>query len=105
VFPIDTTIDDGDSGELGGLTYTIIATPGHTPGGVCIQIGDALFTGDTLFAGSVGRTDLGGGNPRILQTSINRLATLDGNVRVFPGHGPSSTIAREKKSNFFMRDT
>jgi hydroxyacylglutathione hydrolase len=103
-FPIGTHLADGDQGRLGDLDYTIIGTPGHTPGGVCIQIEDALFTGDTLFAGSVGRTDLGGGNPRILQDSVNRLAQLDGSLRVFPGHGPSSTIERERRTNFFMRD-
>jgi hydroxyacylglutathione hydrolase len=102
-FPIERTLTDGQEASDAGMDYRIIATPGHTPGGVCILMGDALFTGDTLFAGSAGRTDLYGGSARTLQESLKKLTLLDDAIRVFPGHGPSSTIAREKKTNFFLR--
>lgn len=78
-------------------------TPGHTPGGVCLQIGDALFSGDTLFYDSVGRVDLPGGDGPTLMKSLLYLMSLDGNLVVYPGHGPATTIAREKGSNPFIK--
>ena len=88
-----------------GLEYQVIPTPGHSPGGVSFYFpnGQALFSGDTLFAGSVGRTDLPGGNPRILARSLARLATLPDETKVYPGHGPSSTIGIEKAENYFLQ--
>lgn len=96
---------DGQEWNDGGLAYRIIATPGHTPGGVCFHFyeDNALFTGDTLFAGSVGRTDLPGGSSRILKESLAKLAKLDDGLRVYPGHGPSSSIGHENQTNFFMK--
>ncbi|MCP3965199.1 MAG: MBL fold metallo-hydrolase [Lentisphaerae bacterium] len=85
--------------------FEIIETPGHTPGGVCFYFKDisALFVGDTLFAGSVGRTDLPGGNSATLVRSIReKLMTLPEDLKVYPGHGPASTIGREKKGNPFI---
>ena len=96
----DSYLSDSDELGLGKLKIKVIHTPGHTPGGVCFLIEDALFTGDTLFAGGVGRTDLPGGSTETLLSSINRcILILDNNVRVLPGHGPESTIAIEKATN------
>lgn len=88
-----------------GLSYKVLHTPGHTPGSVCFYFYDngSLFTGDTLFAGSVGRTDLAGGDSRKLQKSIDSLSALPDAIKVYAGHGPGSTILQEKKTNYFMR--
>jgi glyoxylase-like metal-dependent hydrolase (beta-lactamase superfamily II) len=88
-----------------GLDYRVIPTPGHTPGGVCFYFPEqgALFSGDTLFAGSVGRTDLPGGDSRILKESLDHLALLDEDTVVYPGHGPATRIGHEKRTNFFMQ--
>lgn len=96
---------DGQEGRDGGLRWRVIATPGHTPGGVSFYFPDEgmLFSGDTLFQGSVGRTDLPGGSARTLSASLARLAKLPDATRVFPGHGPETTIGGEKKTNFFLR--
>lgn len=88
---------------VAGLDFTLLHTPGHTPGSVCLLVEDALFSGDTLFAGSCGRTDFPGGDPREMAASLNRLKQLPDGLRVFPGHGASSTIAQEKKHNFYFR--
>ena len=82
------------------MNIKVIHTPGHTEGGVCYLIEDNLFSGDTLFRGSVGRTDLFGGNFSKLSDSIkNKLFKLDNDIKVFPGHGPMTTIGYEKKYN------
>ena len=90
---------------LCGRTFEIIETPGHTPGSVCLIDRDAsvLITGDTLFAGSVGRTDLHGGNSGQLMASLRQLKDLPPELTVYPGHGPTSTLAREFKTNPFLR--
>lgn len=102
---IERSLEDGQTWEDAGLTYTVIETPGHTPGGVCFHFPqlNALIVGDTLFAGSVGRTDLPGGDSRTLQQSLKRLQTLDNGIRVYPGHGPTTTIGHEKQTNYFMQ--
>ena len=102
---ITRALQDGQIWRDGGIEYTVIATPGHTPGGVCFHLPAAgiLLAGDTLFAGSVGRTDLPGGDARTLAASLRRLKALDDAVRVFPGHGDPTTIGHEKRTNFFMR--
>jgi len=96
---------DGNTLTAAGLEYRIVHTPGHTPGSVCIYFPDqkTLFTGDTLFAGSVGRTDLPGGNPRQMQASLKVLAEFPGGTTVYPGHGPASSIENEKRTNYFMQ--
>ena len=88
-----------------GLNYKVLHTPGHTPGSVSFYFYNncSLFSGDTLFAGSVGRTDLPGGDARKLQQSIDMLASLPDATKVYAGHGPYSTISKEKKTNYFMR--
>lgn len=94
--------DDGDTLKLGSLTIHVIHTPGHTPGGVTLRVGDALFTGDTLFAGSMGRSDFPGGNTQQLFASLKKLARLEGDFRVLPGHDRTTTLDRERRSNVFM---
>jgi hydroxyacylglutathione hydrolase len=96
-------LEDGQRLALGGETLEVIHTPGHSPGSVCLRCGDDLWVGDTLFAGSVGRTDLPGGSWETLERSIReRLYTLGDEVRVHPGHGPSTTIGHERASNPFV---
>lgn len=93
-------IKDGDVIKVGGLEIKVIHTPGHTEGGVCYLIDGNLFSGDTLFKESVGRTDLFGGNFKKLLNSIkNKLFKLDENIKVYPGHGPMTTIGYEKENN------
>lgn len=88
-----------------GLTFRVIPTPGHTPGSVCLVCGDVMFSGDTLFCGSCGRTDLPGGNHRQILSSLATLAALPGNYRVYPGHGSSTELAWERETNPYMRNT
>ena len=95
--------EEGETLSAGGLELTVMATPGHTPGSVCFLCGDALFSGDTLFAGSCGRTDLPGGSWATIQESLRRLAALEKDYTVYPGHGESSTLAREKRYNPYLR--
>jgi glyoxylase-like metal-dependent hydrolase (beta-lactamase superfamily II) len=89
----------------GGLEYEALLTPGHTPGSVCFffRSENSLFSGDTLFAGSVGRSDLPGGDSRQLAASLKALRSLPDDVTVYPGHGPATTIGREKRTNIFMQ--
>ena len=96
-------LKDGDKLELAGLTFDIMATPGHTLGGVTIRCEDALFTGDTLFKGSCGRTDLPGGNMDTQLESIRRICELPGDYEVYPGHMDSSTLVRERMFNYYCR--
>ncbi len=103
--PADRLVRDGEVVEVGNLRLKVLLTPGHTPGSACFLVeGEALlFTGDTLFAGSVGRTDLPGGSWSDLVDSIRtKLFTLDENTRVLPGHGPDTTIGEERRSNPFV---
>lgn len=87
------------------LTFQCLETPGHTPGGCCLLFpeGRIMITGDTLFKGSCGRTDLPGGSSRQLKESLKMLRTLEDDIQIFPGHGHSSTIGKEKATNFFMQ--
>ena len=102
---IERVFEDGQEWTDGAWHYEIILTPGHTPGAVALYFPEhhALFPGDTLFQGSVGRTDLPGGDPRALQKSLLRLAQLPDETRVYPGHGEITTIGHEKATNYFMR--
>ncbi len=93
-------VDDGDTITVGNMNIKVISTPGHTEGGVCYLVDDNLFSGDTLFRESVGRTDLWGGNFKKLSDSVkNKLFKLDDDIKVFPGHGPMTTIGYEKVHN------
>lgn len=91
----------GDEISVGELTFRVLETPGHTNGSVCLRCGDCLFTGDTLFAGSCGRTDLGGSMLDML-ASLKALADLEGNYTVLPGHGPESDLDRERKHSPYI---
>lgn len=104
----DVLLKDRDVIAIGDISLTVLHTPGHTPGSICLYTPGHVFTGDTLFVGGVGRTDLPGGSHRYLVSSIrSRIATLPGDTVVWPGHDygdtPSSTVAREKKYNPVFR--
>jgi hydroxyacylglutathione hydrolase len=100
---IDHLLSDGDRFNVGALEAKVIHTPGHSPGGVCFVFEDAVFVGDTLFAGSIGRSDLIGGSLSALLTAIkSRLLTLEDDVVVLPGHGPATTIGEERTHNPFL---
>jgi glyoxylase-like metal-dependent hydrolase (beta-lactamase superfamily II) len=98
----DVFVSEGDKLEIGNLRFDILHTPGHSPGGICLYGEGILITGDTLFAGSVGRTDFYGGDMERLKESFKRLISLADEVRVFSGHGPESTIGKEKAGNLFL---
>ena len=98
------TYQDGDSVEAAGLSFRVLGTPGHTPGSVCLLCGEALFSGDTLFAGSYGRTDCKGGSMQDMYASLRKLAALPPQTRVLPGHGPESTIEDELRTNPYLRE-
>ncbi|NOQ66042.1 MAG: MBL fold metallo-hydrolase [Desulfobacterales bacterium] len=104
--PVDKRVEDGDTLTFGNETLKVILTPGHTPGGICLYSHPNLFTGDTLFAGGVGRTDFPGGNTQQMMTSIKeRLLSLPPDTIVWPGHGyggDRSTIGQEKTGNPFI---
>ena len=93
---------EGDRVSVGNLTVRVYHTPGHTPGSVTLEVGDVLFTGDTLFQGSCGRTDLAGGSTEDILASLKRLANLEGDRKVLPGHEGSSTLEAERKGNYYM---
>ena len=94
---------DGDEVKVAGLTFKVMETPGHTSGGVTLICGDALFTGDTLFRGSCGRTDLPGGDMRAELRSLKRIASLEGDYEVYPGHAESSMLSIEREHNPYVR--
>lgn len=95
---------EGDTLEFGGHIINVIHTPGHSPGSVVLHTEDILFTGDTMFAGSCGRTDLPGGNYSQIMKSLKRLGELEGDFHVCPGHDRPSTLERERQSNFFLAE-
>ena len=95
--------NEGDVLELAGLTIKVWHTPGHTEGSVCLFVDDVIFSGDTLFCHSCGRTDLPGGNPEAMSASLARLKALEGDYRVLPGHNRATTLAIEKEYNPFMK--
>lgn len=102
-FKPDLNFKNGQVITVGDISFKVISTPGHTVGGVSYLTGDCLFSGDTLFENSVGRTDFPGGDIKVLKRSVKKLLTLPGDTKVYPGHGDSTTIAREKEYNMFAR--
>ena len=99
----DRVLEEGDEIRVGGFSLRILHTAGHTPGSICLYGDNKLFSGDTLFAGGIGRTDLAGGNHKELQKSIkDKILTLPDEVIVYPGHGPSTTVGKERKCNLFI---
>jgi hydroxyacylglutathione hydrolase len=101
---IDRELAEGQIWTDIGLSYRVIATPGHSPGGVAFyfEAEKALFSGDSIFRGSIGRSDLPGANPDVLAESLQKLMTLPDDVTIYCGHGPETTIGRERKSNPFL---
>lgn len=99
----DQLLLDNQEIEVGDLSLTVVHTPGHTPGGICLLGPDFLLSGDTLFRASIGRSDFPGGDPAVLKESINKLKTLEPELIIYPGHGPQSTIEYELANNPFMR--
>lgn len=99
-----TPYGDGDRVEIGPYTVEVIHTPGHTKGSVTLKLEDMLFTGDTLFKGSVGRTDLPGGSLRELLLSLAKLGRMEGNYKVFPGHDRSTTLETERLNNYYLQE-
>ena len=95
-FEIFKTLADGEKITLGGIEFEVISTPGHTAGGVCYIADDCLFSGDTLFCGGIGRTDLPGGNFKELKNSLKKLFSIDKNLKVYCGHGEGTTLAHER---------
>ena len=110
LFPLAGEVDDlklydeGDVIRLGDHEIQVLHTPGHSPGSVTLKVEDVLFTGDTLFAGSCGRTDLRGGSYEQIMQSLKRLGELKGDFHVCPGHEASSTLERERRSNPFLME-
>ena len=95
--------EEGEKIRAGGAVFTVMETPGHTWGSVCYLCENAIFSGDTLFAGSCGRTDLPGGDYGTIVLSLERLAELQGDYTVYPGHGSATTLAQERMYNPYMR--
>ncbi len=104
VYP-DILLADGDIIPIGSVFLKVRHTPGHSPGGICLFGPGLVFTGDLIFAGSVGRTDLPGGDPAALVRSIKELMQLPDETKLLPGHGPSTTVGRERLTNPFLKET
>ncbi len=100
----ERSLHEGDVIELGGLKLEVLHTPGHTPGSITLleRTERVLFTGDLLFAGSIGRTDFPGGSDTEMSKSLRRIVTLEGDWRVYPGHGPETTLSQERWTNPFL---
>lgn len=102
-FKEDIILDDGDKLSFGDGEIEVIHTPGHTVGSVCFKMGDSLFTGDTLFRLSIGRTDFPGGNMLEMMSSLRRLKAIEGSYRIYPGHDRASDLDYEKAFNPYMK--
>ena len=101
--PAAKLLQDGDRIDIGDIDIEVIHTPGHTPGSICLKFRDIVFTGDTLFAEGVGRTDFpGGSEPELLKSIQEKLFVLPDSTKVYPGHGPATTIGHEKRKNPFF---
>lgn len=101
-FTADRLLTDGEELAVGELRLTVLHTPGHTPGSCCFLCGDTLFSGDTLFAGAIGRTDFPGGDDQAMTASLRLLTALEPHMQVYPGHGESTTLGREKAENPYL---
>lgn len=99
----DIILNDNDTIELGTLTLKVLHTPGHTRGSVCFVCDDVIFSGDTLFCKTVGRTDFKGGSMQDMLNSIKKLGSLDGDYYVYPGHNRETTLEQEREHNRYMR--
>ena len=100
--PAERLLKDGDTVRLGNTKLTVIHTPGHTPGSICLVEGDTMISGDTLFRESIGRHDFPGGDYKTLMNSIHKLLSLETDYNVYPGHGPKTTLSHEREFNFYI---
>ena len=100
----DGFVEEGDDVKVGSLSFKVMHTPGHSKGGICLYGEGIIITGDTIFKGSIGRTDFPGGSIEELKGSFRRIIALPEDTRVFSGHGPETTIGFEKQTNFFMSE-
>jgi glyoxylase-like metal-dependent hydrolase (beta-lactamase superfamily II) len=100
----DKTLQDGDSVQVGSIVLRVLHTPGHSRGSISLVSNDVVFTGDTLFAGYIGRYDLPGGSVDEIKKSLKKLLILPDHMKVCPGHGPTSTIGEERKTNPFLQN-
>lgn len=98
----DRLLADGEEVQTGNFCFRVLHTPGHTLGSVCYLMEDVIFTGDTVFCGGVGRTDLYGGSYPALAASVKKVAALEGNYTLYPGHGPATTLDAERRQNPYM---
>ncbi len=101
-FEADIFVHDNDKIEIGDIVLNVVHTPGHTKGSICLITDDIIFTGDTLFAGSMGRTDLHGGSDDQMQKSLRKLKNLEKDYIILPGHGPASNLSKEKLTNPYL---
>lgn len=99
----DIYVSEGDTVTVGDMVFTVMQTPGHTEGGVCYFNDEVIFSGDTLFKGSIGRTDFPSSSNSDMRKSLDRLCLLPDEMVVYPGHGPKTTIGEEKRSNMFLK--
>lgn len=99
----DIYVSEGDTVTVGDMVFTVMETPGHTEGGVCYVCNNVIFSGDTLFKGSIGRTDFPSSSNIDMRKSLDRLCLLPDEMVVYPGHGPKTTIGEEKRSNMFLK--
>jgi hydroxyacylglutathione hydrolase len=102
--PANAMLEEDSSVKFGGETLKVMLTPGHTPGSICLVGEELVFTGDTLFAGSIGRTDFPGGSMSDMRLSLKKLTSLPDNLLVYPGHGVTSIIREEKRTNPFLNN-
>lgn len=102
--PADIFLEEGDVLSFGFHSITVLHTPGHTPGSVSFSVGDRIFSGDLIFAGSIGRTDLPGGSSKAMRESLKRLRELSEETIIYPGHGPETSVKREIESNPFLSE-
>jgi glyoxylase-like metal-dependent hydrolase (beta-lactamase superfamily II) len=100
--PADKLLHDGDGIKIGETTLKVMHTPGHSPGSICLMGKKEVFTGDTLFAGSIGRADLPQSSEIAMEQSLKKLASLPNHFKVYPGHGATTTIEEEKQTNPFL---
>lgn len=102
-FVPDVLYHDGDKIQVGNLIFRVLHTPGHTIGSSCLIVKDTIFSGDTIFKGSIGRTDFPTSDPVKMMESVQKVAELEGNYVVFPAHGDSTTLDYERNTNSFMK--
>lgn len=101
--PAEKLLSDGDIVTVGNDSLRVIHTPGHTPGSMCLMTGDTIISGDTLFRESIGRYDFPGGDYGTIMRSLEKFKALEGDYKILPGHGPSTTLSYEKEHNLYLQ--